>query len=138
MTVASPDITTLIVDDQQDIRLLLRVLIDAADDGLRVVGEAASGPEAIIEVERIKPLVIVFDEMMPDMTGVEAAAEVHRRLPTQIMILCTAYLDEHVISRARAAGINAWLPKQDVTELPDLIRDIVREQLAAGPGTNRG
>ena len=127
MTVASPDITTLIVDDQQDIRLLLRVLIDAADDGLRVVGEAASGPEAIIEVERIKPLVIVFDEMMPEMSGVEAATHVRRSRPAQIMILCTAYLDDGVVDRARAAGMNAWLAKQDVALLPDLIRSVVAE-----------
>jgi CheY-like chemotaxis protein len=123
--VAEPQITTLIVDDQGDIRLLLRILIDAADDGLTVVGEAASGPEAIAEVERIEPVVVVFDEMMPDMTGVEAAAHVRRLRPAQIMVLCTAYLDERVIERARAAGMDAWLAKQDVADLPDLIRSLV-------------
>lgn len=122
---AAPEITTLIVDDQQDIRLLLRILIDAANDGLKVVGEAASGPEAIAEVQRIEPVVIVFDEMMPEMTGVEAAARVRRMRPAQIMVLCTAYLDAGVIERARAAGVDAWLSKQDVGELPDLIRRLV-------------
>lgn len=122
---ATPEITTLIVDDQQDIRLLLRILIDAANDGLRVVGEASSGPEAIAEVQRIAPVVVVFDEMMPDMTGVEAAAHVRQLRPAQIMVLCTAYLDEGVIERARAAGMDAWLAKQDVADLPDLIRGIV-------------
>ena len=122
---AAPEITTLIVDDQQDIRLLLRILIDAANDGLKVVGEAASGPEAIAEVQRIEPVVIVFDEMMPEMTGVEAAAQVRRMRPAQLMVLCTAYLDGGVIERARAAGVDAWLAKQDVAELPDLIRRLV-------------
>ena len=55
MTTAAPEITTLIVDDQQDIRMLLRVLIDAANDGLKVVAEAASGREAIAEVDRGRP-----------------------------------------------------------------------------------
>jgi two-component system response regulator DesR len=122
---AAPEITTLIVDDQRDIRLLLRILIDAANDGLSVIGEAASGPEAIAEVERIEPVVVVFDEMMPDMTGVEAAAQVRRLRPAQIMVLCTAYLDERVIERAREAGMDAWLAKQDVADLPDLIRSLV-------------
>jgi len=122
---ASPQITTLIVDDQQDIRLLLRILIDAANDGLSVVGEAASGPEALAQVERIEPVVVVFDEMMPDMTGSEAAAKLRRLRPAQIMVLCTAYLDEQVIERARAAGMDAWLAKQDVAELPDLLRRLV-------------
>jgi len=122
---AAPEITTLIVDDQRDIRLLLRILIDAANDGLSVIGEAASGPEAIAAVERIEPVVVVFDEMMPDMTGVEAAAQVRRLRPAQIMVLCTAYLDERVIERAREAGMDAWLAKQDVADLPDLIRSLV-------------
>lgn len=122
---AAPQITTLIVDDQRDIRLLLRILIDAANEGLSVVGEAASGPEAIAEVERIEPVVVVFDEMMPEMTGSEAAAKLRRLRPAQIMVLCTAYLDEQVIERARAAGMDAWLAKQDVAELPDLIRRLV-------------
>ena len=122
---AAPEITTLIVDDQRDIRLLLRILIDAANDGLSVIGEAASGPEAIAAVERIEPVVVVFDEMMPDMTGVEAAAQVRRLRPAQIMVLCTAYLDERVIERARAAGMDARPAKQDVADLPDLIRSLV-------------
>lgn len=125
MTTTTAPITTLIVDDQQDIRLLLRVLIDTANEGLTVVGEASSGPEAIAEVERIEPLVVVIDEMMPDMTGVEAAQQVRAQRPAQIMILCTAYLDERVIQRAREVGMSAWLAKQDISELPDLIRSVV-------------
>jgi CheY-like chemotaxis protein len=115
-------ITTLIVDDQKDIRLLLRMLIESANDGLSVIGEAASGAEAIAQLDDLEPAVIVFDEMMPEMTGVEAATRVRQARPGQIMILCTAYLDQHVIDRAQAAGMNAWLSKQDVMELPDLIR----------------
>lgn len=131
-SLAAPEITTLIVDDQRDIRLLLRILIDAANEGLTVVGEAASGAEAIAEVERIEPVVVIFDEMMPEMTGSEAAAHVRRLRPAQIMVLCTAYLDEGVIERARAAGVDAWLAKQDVADLPDLIRSLVAERDAAG------
>jgi len=127
MTATAPEITTLIVDDQQDIRMLLRVLIDAANDGLKVVAEAASGREAIAEVDRVEPVVVVFDEMMPEMSGVEAATQVRRSRPAQIMILCTAYLDDGVIDRARAAGMNGWLAKQDVALLPDLIRSVVAD-----------
>ena len=130
---AASEITTLIVDDQQDIRLLLRILIDAANDGLSVIGEASSGPEAIAAVERIEPVVVVFDEMMPDMTGVEAATRVRRLRPAQIMVLCTAYLDEGVIERARAAGMDAWLAKQDVADLPDLIRSLVAARRSGEP-----
>jgi two-component system vancomycin resistance associated response regulator VraR len=130
----SPPITTLIVDDQEDIRLLLRLLIETANEGLTVVGEAANGREAIERAESMEPVVIVFDEMMPEMNGVEAATQVHRMRPAQVMILCSAYLDDDVIARARSAGMAAWLPKEKVTELPDLIRQVVSESRErAGP-----
>ena len=125
-TMCSP-ITTLIVDDQDDIRLLLRLLIEAANDGLTVVGEAANGPDALAQVAEVEPCVIVFDEMMPEMTGVEAARRIRETRPSQITILCSAYLDNDVIERARAAGMNGWLAKEQITELPDLIRQLVHD-----------
>lgn len=119
------EISTLIVDDQADIRLLLRVLIDAANDGLFVVGEASSGAEALESIDAQQPLVVVLDEMMPNMSGTETAGRVRASRPSQILILCTAYLDDAVIARARAAGMDGWLDKQQISELPDLIRSIV-------------
>jgi len=119
------EISTLIVDDQEDIRLLLRVLIDAANEGLFVVGEAASGAEALESIDAQQPLVVVLDEMMPNMSGTETATRVRAARPSQILILCTAYLDEAVIARARAVGMDGWLDKQQISELPDLIRSVV-------------
>ena len=119
------EISTLIVDDQEDIRLLLRVLIDAANEGLFVVGEAASGAEALESIDAQQPLVVVLDEMMPNMSGTETATRVRASRPSQILILCTAYLDEAVIARARAVGMDGWLDKQQISELPDLIRSVV-------------
>ncbi|MBV9292608.1 MAG: response regulator [Frankiales bacterium] len=124
MTTAT-DITTLIVDDQPDIRLLMKMLVEAANEGLVVAGEAASGAEAIEQARRIEPRVIVFDEMMPAMNGMEAAMRVREDRPSQVMILCSAYLDDAVINRARSIGFDAWLAKEDVVELPDLIRRVV-------------
>ena len=63
---------TMVVDDQPDVRFLLRVLIDKANDGLVVVAEAATGAEALDRAEEHDPLVIVMDEMMPGMSGIEA------------------------------------------------------------------
>ena len=120
-------ITTMIVDDQDDIRLLLRMLIETANDGLTVVGEAANGSDALAQVDQISPCVIVFDEMMPEMTGVEAARRIRQTRPAQITILCSAYLDNEVIERARAAGMSGWLAKEQIVELPDLIRRLVQD-----------
>jgi CheY-like chemotaxis protein len=118
-------ITTMIVDDQHDIRLLARLLIETANHGLRVVAEAANGCEAIRQAEKFEPRVVVLDEMMPEMNGIEAATILRRTRPAQLTILCSAYIDEDVIDRARDAGMTAWLSKDRIDELPDLIRQVV-------------
>jgi two-component system chemotaxis response regulator CheY len=118
-------IPTLIVDDQDDIRLLLRMMIDRADRGLHVVGEAASAAEALDAIDALDPLVVVMDEMMPGMTGLDATSELRDRRPQQIVILCSAYLDDEVIARARAIGVDGWLSKDQIRVLPDLIRNVV-------------
>jgi len=120
-------ITTLIVDDQHDVRMLARFVIEAANDGLSVIGEASSGSEAIEQVERFEPRVVVLDEMMPEMTGIEAAVCLRQTRPDQLTILFTAFLDSRVIDRARDAGVTAWLSKDRIDELPDLIRQIVAD-----------
>ena len=122
------EISTLIVDDQPDIRMLLRVLIDAANDGLFVIGEAASGAEALESIDAQQPLVVILDEMMPNMSGTETATRVRQSRPSQILILCTAFLDDDVIARARDVGMDGWLDKQEIGRLPDLIRSVVADR----------
>ena len=119
------DIPTLIVDDHADIRLLMRLILEQADEGLTVAGEAANGQEALDRVDDCDPLVVVLDEMMPDMTGVETATRLRARRPAQIMILCSAYLDDGVLARARDAGVRACVSKEDLHELPDVIHRAV-------------
>lgn len=126
MSTAAADIPMIVVDDQPDIRLLIRVVIDTANEGLRVVGEAASGTEALTVADEVDPVVVILDEMMPGMDGVETASRMRARRPAQIVILCSAYLDEDVMARARAAGVVQCVHKNDVSELPDIIRAAVR------------
>src|SRR5207249_4476452 len=75
------EIPTMIVDDQEDVRLLLRVLINMANEGLFVRGEAGGGVEALDRLEEDDPIVIVLDQMMPDMNGLETAAQIRTRRP---------------------------------------------------------
>lgn len=115
----------MIVDDQPDIRLLLRTIIRRANDGLIVVGEASNGSDAIDRIDDDDPLVVVLDEMMPEMNGLEAAEHMRARRPTQIIILCSAYLDPALERRARAVGVQGCVSKEEVRRLPDLIRQAV-------------
>lgn len=119
------DIGALIVDDQSDIRLLLRSVIENANHGLFVAGEASSGAEAVEHAQSDDPLVIVLDHVMPEMGGVEAAAIIRSQRPGQEIILCSAYLDNDLIDQARAAGVGHFLAKDQVSKLPALIRQVV-------------
>jgi len=55
----------LVVDDEPDMRVLVREIIDRANEGLRVVGEAGSGSEALARWRETNPTVIVLDQRMP-------------------------------------------------------------------------
>ena len=109
---------TLIVDDDEDMRFLLRVLIEAANEGLTIAAEASNGNEAIAQWREHQPDVVVLDHRMPDRTGLEVAAEILAEHPSQSIILFSAYLDEETIARADELGVRACLSKDDYDELP--------------------
>jgi DNA-binding NarL/FixJ family response regulator len=115
-------IGALIVDDQPDVRRLIRLIIEDADGELFVSGEAASGQEAIAAADDLLPGVVVMDYMMPEMDGVRAAREILSRHPGQAVILCTAFLDDALRARARAAGIWACLSKTEFHRIPEAVR----------------
>ncbi|MDT7539728.1 MAG: hypothetical protein QOI82_3313 [Actinomycetota bacterium] len=117
----------LIVDDDSDMRFLVRMTIEVANHGLAVSGEAASGADAIAAVEQDRPEVIVLDNRMPGMTGLETARHILADHPEQSIILFSAYLDAHTIAEAEAVGVHACIDKTDVDRLPEALW-----QLAAG------
>ena len=117
-------IRTMIVDDQEDIRVLLRMMIELANGGLEVSCEARSGNEALALLDRCNPAVIVLDEMMPGMNGVETAGHILVRRPRQPVILCSAYLDDDIRARGRDVGVTAFVHKDDITTIPAVIRQV--------------
>jgi DNA-binding NarL/FixJ family response regulator len=117
----------LIVDDDNDMRFLVRMTIEAANHGLTVAGEAATGTEAIASIEQDRPGVVVLDYRMPGMSGLETAEAILRDDPTQPIILFSAYLDAETVERAHDLGIRTCLAKTEVDRLPETLW-----QLAAG------
>jgi DNA-binding NarL/FixJ family response regulator len=115
-------ITVLVVDDQPDLRLLMRTMITASNDGLECADEAASGEEAVAYLEASDVTVVVLDQMMPGMTGLEAAEKILARRPDQRIILFSAYLDDHLRRDARALGIKACVDKRDFNEVVPTLR----------------
>lgn len=116
------DITVLVVDDQPDLRLLVRTMITASNEGLVCSDEAASGEEAVAFLEEGDVTVIVLDQMMPGMTGLETARAILARRPDQRIILFSAYLDERLKDDARALGIKACVDKRDFDKVVPTVR----------------
>ena len=112
---------TLIVDDEEDMRLLVRAVIEAANHGLEVVGEAADGGSAIERWREDRPEVIVLDQRMPGMTGLEVAERILSEHPEQRIILFSSYLDPAMTEAAGRIGIGACLAKSDFSLLPETL-----------------
>lgn len=79
----------LVVDDESDVRVLLRLHIDRP--GMSVVGEAATGEDAIRVVEEQRPDVVVLDLNMPVLDGVEALKVIKERWPSTNVVVHTAF-----------------------------------------------
>lgn len=112
-----------LIDDQEDVRLLWRIAIERANEGLKVIGEAHDDPSALRSLAGVDVDVVVIDQMMPGMAGVELATHLRRLLGAEIpLVLCSAYLDDRVRADAAAAGINSCWPKEELAGLPDALR----------------
>jgi len=120
--------TMLIVDDELDMRMLVRVVIEMANNGLSIVGEAADGSEAI-EVWRDLdgppvPDVIILDNRMPGLTGLEVAQHILEERPGQLIVLYSAFLDDEIRAEAAELGISRCVSKHDLEILPSVIHEL--------------
>ncbi|MBR5360965.1 MAG: response regulator [Lachnospiraceae bacterium] len=88
----------MLIDDEESARKLMRASIDWEDLGLEVVGEAASGIEAINTIDDIKPDIAFVDISMPFMNGIEFTEVATDRYPDLIIIIMTAF-DEFEYAR---------------------------------------
>ena len=106
----SPLTRIVVVDDHGIVREGLTVLLER-QDGIKVVGSAASGKEAILAAQRFKPDVIIMDLVLPDMNGIDATERILNLLPmTQIIALSACHTTEHV-RRALRAGARGYVVK---------------------------
>jgi two-component system invasion response regulator UvrY len=115
---------TLIVDDEDDMRLLLQLTIDDANRGLRVVGQASSGDEALTIHDQLDVDVIVLDQQMPGRTGTQTAEALLARDPDVPIVLYSAYLDDSVAAQAERAGVRRCVKKGDIAALILALREL--------------
>ncbi len=117
-------ITVLLADDHTILREGLRRLLQTADD-IDVVGEAANGQQAVDQVKKLHPEIIVLDLAMPLMNGVETARHITNVAPeTKILVLST-YSEEEEVRAATSAGAVGYLMKETASkEILTAIREI--------------
>lgn len=109
-------ITVLLVDDHLVVRSGLRALLGTQPD-LEVVGEAASGEEAVERVQEHSPAVVVMDLAMGSgMDGIEAIRKIRQRNSGQAILVFTTYDSDADIVRAVDAGAMGYLLKDAAPE----------------------
>ena len=120
--------TVLIVDDEVDMRLLVRTILESAGLGVEVVGEAADGLDALAVFETLSPPeipdVVILDNRMPGRSGIEVAGEMLREEPRQNIVLFSAFLTPELEAQADELGIRACVGKNDFDRLPELVREL--------------
>lgn len=122
--------TVLIVDDELDIRVLIRAILETSGLGVQVVGEAADGDDALAVFRTLDPPVVpdvvILDNRMPGKEGLEVAAEMLEHEPRQHIVLFSAFVTPEIEEQARALGVRACVGKSDFARLPQLVVELSR------------
>ena len=108
-------ITVLLVDDYPAMRELLREILERYAD-IRVIGEAATGEEALALNAILKPTVVVIDIHLPTMTGLEATILIKRQNPSVTIISLTAGVSTSTETAMLDAGAATVLSKENLLE----------------------
>jgi len=103
-------ICVFIADDHALVRSGLRLLIEAQDD-MQVVGEAGTFPQAIDQVEELRPEILTLDLAMPGGFGVAGIEKLRRRFPELRIIVLTMYDDPAFVRTALAMGAAGYVAK---------------------------
>lgn len=120
----------LICDDVESMRVLLGVIVEL-QPGLRVVGEAEDGEQAIAQAQRLQPDVILLDLSMPRRTGLDALPEIKRVAPDAKVIVVSGFVSSMIAAEVLARGADSYIEKGVD---PDTIAAMIEEVATAHAG----
>jgi two-component system response regulator DesR len=126
-------IRVVVAEDQSMVRGALAALLDLETD-IEVIGEAADGVEALALVETLAPDVVITDIEMPEMTGLDLAAEIERRGLAAHVVVLTTFARAGYLRRALDAGAVGYLLKDNPVEtLANAVRNVMAGARAVDP-----
>lgn len=129
----SSGIRVLLADDHDILRDGLRMLLEMASD-IQVVGEARTGREAVAEVERLHPDVVLMDISMPELDGVEAARRIRQQAPEVRVLFLTMHEADEYFFRALQAGAAGYVIKRTASaDLLAAVRAVARGESFLSP-----
>ena len=119
-------IKVLFVDDHEMVRIGISSYLSTQSD-IEVVGEGASGKEAIAKAHELKPDLILMDLLMEDMDGVEATTQIKKDLPQIKVLMLTSFIEDKEVYRALDAGVDSYILKTtSAKDIADAVRKTSR------------
>jgi len=126
-------ITIILVDDHDVVRRGIRAYLDTLPE-FQVVGEAASGEEALNLVLEYIPDVVLMDLIMPGIDGVETTRRIKTLSPrTQVVVLTSYHEDAHIFPALKAGAISYILKDMKVEKLAEAIHRAVQGEVTLHP-----
>jgi two-component system response regulator NreC len=129
-------VRVLVADDHQIVLQGLKTILDR--EGFEVVGEASDGSQAVALAADLQPDLVVMDISMPVMTGIEAAAQIRRSVPSAKVVLLTVHTENRYILEALRSGIRGYVLKsRAASELVEAVHEILNGRVYLSPGISQ-
>ncbi|PPJ15405.1 response regulator [Nocardia cyriacigeorgica] len=126
-------ITVLVVDDQELMRMGLKMVLGAHPD-IEVIGEAANGALAVTQASELRPDVVLMDVRMPVVDGVTATTQiVEAGQGSRVLVMTTFDLDEHALGALRAGASGFLLKDTPPEDLISAIRSVAAGDAVVSP-----
>ena len=130
-------ISVLITDDHGVVRQGLRTYLELLDD-IKIVGEAKNGVEAVEQVRRHRPDIVLMDLVMPEMNGVDATRQVLAVSSSTRVIVLTSFAEDELVFPAIEAGATGYLLKDvDPAELHQAIQAVHHGEVQLHPDVTK-
>ena len=129
----APPIRILLADDHRMFRQGLREMLERKT-GFQIVGEATTGREALAQVARLRPDIVLLDIQMPELDGVAVARQLAQTHPEVKIVMLTMYRqDQHLLEAIKAGAKGYLLKDADAAELIDVLDRVGRGEAALDP-----